>query len=165
MSFQLINLLETPQINITSYLESELVKSNFINYTQENVSNLLLIYSGYNGYYASSLCHELIYKYLYWLEQNEQNSNNIKNKLINYFNVLLQKINLKVVNTQQPVITSQELKTKINNAREELKIYDNKSLNIIDIKKRITGMILNKKLETSQYFDPFDDELETIIMD
>ena len=107
----------------------------------------------------------LIYKYLYWLEQNEQNSNNIKNKLINYFNVLLQKINLKVVNTQQPIITSQELKTKINNAREELKIYDNKSLNIIDIKKRITGMILNKKLETSQYFDPFDDELETIIMD
>ena len=78
---------------------------------------------------------------------------------------MLQKINLKVVNTQQPIITSQELKTKINNAREELKIYDNKSLNIIDIKKRITGMILNKKLETSQYFDPFDDELETIIMD
>ena len=78
MSFQLINLLETPQINITSYLESELVKSNFINYTQENVSNLLLIYSGYNGYYASSLCHELIYKYLYLL------SNFCETKICNF---------------------------------------------------------------------------------
>jgi len=39
------------------------------------------------------------------------------------------------------------------------------SFNIFDIKKRINSIVLNKNLENSKSFDPFDDELETIIMD
>ena len=163
-------------IDITKYLETELTNHNFNNYTIDNINHLLLIYSGYDGYYNSSLCHELIYKYIQWLEQRElEVKTSIKNKIINCVNSLLNKFNLNLSvsnNISNNIITSQELKNKISLIRQELKLFDNSHFNILDIKKRITCNILNKKLEDSQlnksqnpYFDPFDEELETIIMD
>ena len=155
-------------------VETELNNPNFSDYTTDTVNHLLLIYSGYDGYYATSLCHELIYKYIHWLEQREiEIKTSIKNKIINCVNSLLNKFNLNLSvsnDISNNLITSQELKNKISLIRQELKLFDNSHFNILDIKKRITCNILNKKLEDSQLnksqnFNPFDDELETIIMD
>ena len=178
MSELLINPIDMLSKDIIIYLETELNNPNFSNYTTDTVNHLLLIYSGYDGYYATSLCHELIYKYIYWLEKQEQEYNtSIKYKLITCFNSLLQKINLKIdlLSTMQPAITSQEIKNRIKLLRIELKLYDTNCFTMFDIKKRINCKILNKKLEDSQMidsqieksqnFNPFDDELETIIMD
>ena len=159
---------------IIDKLTTELANPTFDSYDMNFINNLLLITNGYDGYYASSIAHEILNKYIIWVEQRETNIlRKIKNNLNYYLSSICNKLNLKYNDNlliNKVLISSEELKNRLNIIRNELKLFDINNKSPFDIKKYINSMVLNKYTNKSLVvsdlsFDPFDDELEPIILD
>lgn len=180
MSILLFNpdIFNIEQNIIIEKIIKELSNPTYQSYNIEFINNLFLIISGYEGYYASSIAHELITKYIFWIETHEQDFiKKIKNNFNFYFTTILNKfnINIELNLNNNLVISSKELKNKLNLIRNELKLFDINNKSPFDIKKYINGMVLNKNnynnlnrnniTISTVSFDPFDDELETVFLD
>jgi hypothetical protein len=168
-------IFDTNREILIDKLTKEISQSTFESYDMNFINNLFLIINGYDGYYASSLAHELLNKYIIWVEIKEKNIlRKIKSNVNYYLSSMFIKLNIKYNNDlltlDKILISSDELKNRLNIIRNELKIFDVCNRSPFDIKKYIHSIVLNKNINKSLVmsdlsFDPFDDELETIIID
>jgi len=156
-----VNELTIDNQEIISELYKQLDHPEYSTYNEIYIDNLILLAQGYKGYLIMSIANELLFRYVHWLEKEEQSYfKRFKNGLSLLVNTLICEVNkhitlctkLKIKNnydiSQNLIVLSMDsnkIYQKINNIRTNLEYYDTKNFTPI----QINDYIYNNLISTS----------------